>query len=179
MELRNDDLQPLAQLAAMLGDVLNESRERTARIEELVTRVAHAPAPQTNERTPASTESTRLKRENLALLMEIQRQEYAEDKWTRVLQQNQELLESVVTWLRENKDARTLKEIKDKTAEIVRDSTESRQVLLEDAQRSRADAAKLIELVKTLQKDVDSDINGFGDAIKARAEAVHLLQSMI
>lgn len=170
MELRSDDLQPVAQLANALNDVLEESHWRTEALYETLGRIgALSKIPIAKQRLDQhggclnrdEDESTRLHRENMELMVEIQRQEYIGKKWDTILKQNTDLLDSMVSWLQENSDSESLSELRQKIQFLQNSSERSRELLLKKAEVAQQDAERMLEIVQALQSLLDKDISTF------------------
>jgi hypothetical protein len=175
MEMRNDDLHPVTQLIISVSETLEDSRQRTARIEELIGKISqYRPivggddGDSQDKIQEQPDKATRLRDENLQLMLEIQRQEYTTSKWTKLLAQNEDLLDSIMKWLRDSKGKHRLEEIRAKTDSIVEKLEWSRLSLLEDAQMARHDIAKLQEITKGLEDCLDGDLEDLDMMIRKR-----------
>lgn len=184
MELRNDDLQPVAQLASAVGDALEESRQQTLKIEDLVKSVAEGTTTEAAtsrddhaQQPEAESEATTLQRENMQLVMEIQRQEFLARKWDGVLEQNKKVVESLISWLRDNSEATTVEYAQRHTESIISELLENRKMLLGEAASSLEDAAKLVAIVTTLKDSIDSDINNTKQLEANRQRLINLFNT--
>jgi ribosomal protein L3 len=175
MEMRNDDLQPVTQLIISVSETLEDSRQRTARIDELIGKISQyrtivgGDDSDSQDKLQEQTDKAiRLRDENLQIMLEIQRQEYTASKWTKLLAQNEDLLDSIMKWLRDSKGKHTVEEIRVKAESIVEKLEWSRESLLEDAQMARHDIVKLQEITKGLEDCLDGDLEDLDMMIRER-----------
>lgn len=190
MELRNDDLQPVTLLANSFSEVLQTSRTKTERIEELLKKVSKhtdsnteqlfQPNPDNSNDTQELDESDKLRSENLELMMEIERQNYLSKKWNQVLQQNENILETVKVWISENPDLleKNTIELENQYYEIESHYKASIKGLEYEIKQSRECIDTLLVILRNFEQDLISKENNIGHYNGKRKELVQAIQKL-
>lgn len=195
MELRNDDLQPITLLANSFSDVLQNSRTRTDKIEDLLKKIGKYTDSKTEElfkqepdkkETEEIDELDRLRNENLELMMEIQRQEFLSKKWMSLLQQNQNILETIKNWLVENPDTmlKSAIALENQFYEIEAQYKNSINGLKCDVKQSEQCIAKLGQILRDLDDELSEiteskNIKKCNDRRNQLAGAINKLQDLL
>jgi len=202
MELRNDDLQPITILSNTFSESLQQSRLKTEKIETLLKKISKhtdsnteqlftaQPQPESPSSSSSSQTQTQtgleiddidqLRTENLELMIQIQKQEVISSKWREILQQNENILETIKIWIKETPEL-VIKdnfEIKDQFYELESKYKNSLQGLGYDVKVSKCCIEKLIEILKSVEKifgDLIDDTSKYNDK---KEELVGIIKKM-
>lgn len=192
MELRNDDLQPVTLLANSFSEALQTSRSKTDRIEELLRKISKYTDSNTEQlfnQEPNVDQLAKLdnldnvRRENLELMMEIQRQDYLSKKWKQVLQQNENILETIKLWISENPDQleKYTIELENQYNKVESQYKGSIRGLQKDIDVTRDCIEKLLLILKSLERDLATGEQNIDQYNKKKSELVatiNLLKSL-
>lgn len=183
MELRNDDLQPVTLLANSFSEALQTSRSKTDRIEELLRKISKYTDSNTEQlfnQEPNVDQLAKLdnldnvRRENLELMMEIQRQDYLSKKWKQVLQQNENILETIKLWISENPDQleKYTIELENQYNKVESQYKGSIRGLQKDIDVTRDCIEKLLLILKSLERDLATGEQNIDQYNKKKSELV-------
>ncbi len=190
MELRNDDLQPVTLLANSFSEVLQTSRTKTERIEELLKKISKhtdsnteqlfQPNPDSSNDTQELDELDKLRSENLELMMEIERQNYLSKKWNQVLQQNENILKTVKVWISENPDLleKNTIELENQYYEIESHYKTSIRGLEYEIKQSRECIDTLLVILRNFEQELILKENNVGYYNGKRKELVQAIQKL-
>lgn len=194
MELRNDDLQPVTLLSNSFSDVLQSSRTKTDKIEDLLKKIGKYTDSKTEELfkhepdhkdTEELDELDRLRNENLDLMMEIQRQEFVSKKWMSLVQQNQNILETIRNWLIDNPDTmmKTTIELQNQFHEIEKHYKSSIIGLRYDVKHSEECIEKVVQILQNLDDEfstmtAQNNVTKYNEKRNQLTNAINKLQKL-
>lgn len=159
MEFRNDDLETVNVLTRELTGVLDRSRDKSNKIEELLSKLMSMRNIKFDKLSRNKEESSsngdkesdieRLKNENLQLMVEIQRQQYISKKWDSIIQQNDEILRMMTVWIKN----------------FSKQQEEAEQIISSSTRTSETVLRKSIDGLKQQIKASEDQISRFEDMI--------------
>ncbi|RCK65764.1 hypothetical protein Cantr_01568 [Candida viswanathii] len=169
MEKSYDDLLAISNLVLTLNQRVNDSAEYITKLQAITREIA--PRKDGNDTTepvlPASQgsdevedEIRKLEQERIALVMDIQKQDFVSEKLIELIEQNQEMLESVKEYLQARESIRIEEEVYTKrdievfVTEIIRPT---REQLQENSQNLHTRIGKLTEKLISIELDIQKE----------------------
>ncbi|KAH3666677.1 hypothetical protein WICMUC_005494 [Wickerhamomyces mucosus] len=166
MELRSDDLRPVADLANTLSDTLQTSRSKINNIYQLLHDIADLSGtdvsgekkkqenqesiekPSLLEPDKDDEEIMRLKTENLHLLLNIQKVNFLNERFNKIVASNQDIISTLISWLNDGERVEKEKEDEETFRKLVMTYGMSKETLSKQLLSKLKDNDSLISIIE-------------------------------
>jgi hypothetical protein len=180
MAYRSEELQPVTSLTNDLNSELKTSYRKIDKITDLLKKIGYhsnlefegSSQQQDKESTDTNgdegtkvTESTddsrmqRVKNENLQLLMDIQREEYIGRKWRRILEQNEDIFNSLGDWIKMNLGNLSIDALEIDARAHLRQVKYSKKLLADEIKVSEVAIDAMAHIIQELRDVIESEIH--------------------
>ncbi|RCK58152.1 hypothetical protein Cantr_06629 [Candida viswanathii] len=169
MEKSYDDLLAISNLVLTLNQRVNDSAEYITKLQAITREIAprkdsndtaKAALPASHGSDEVEDEIRKLEQERIALVMDIQKQDFVSEKLIELIEQNQEMLESVKEYLQARESIRIEEEVYTKrdievfVTEIIRPT---REQLRENSQNLHTRIGKLTEKLISIELGIQKE----------------------
>ncbi|CCH43939.1 hypothetical protein BN7_3494 [Wickerhamomyces ciferrii] len=164
MDFRNDDLHIVTYLSRCLSEALQNSKNRTSKIEESLKKIS--------KYTDSNTDQL--------FRQEPDKDHYISKKWEQVLQQNENVLETVKEWINENPELLTknVLDLEDQLNDLKLQYRNSRIGVLNDVKISEHKIELVYGALQSILKEMESSESTKQQYINKRDELVKAIAKL-
>lgn len=171
MAFKSEHLEPVTNLSNELCLELNSSHKKVEKIAEILKKISlisnidyENSSKQLidveNKEKKVKEESNveKIKKDNLQLILDIQREEFLNRKWKTVFEQNQEIFNSLTDWIKLNIENEVINRLEKEALTHLKIINQSKSKLQDDVKLSEQRIQNMVHIIQELQNIIEQEI---------------------